>query len=297
VDPSVHRVAGGIALAVVLAVGVWLSGKFARDSDARTAELQGHGRDLDAARADVRAIADALVVDDREFARAIVDDSERFGLVPIDLALLRAPNAYADEVDQAVELAPGRTWQSKHLSISAVVDKVTYRQRGATIAANHSIAVVRNIGEKPVAYFLRLASVDRGRCEVRGSRMHNAQALRPDEIAEVVVCAGGGAIRIEDVQVLEVSELGHRYLSQVPPAAMALDEVTDAAHHPLESVERCRLDPGTSAGPIASGVASWSDVADYFARHDCHRFAFPAGYRRATAPIPRLPAEVPVVPP
>ncbi len=292
-----QRVGGGLALLLALGLGFWLSGKFARDSAARTAEAQGHGRDLDSALADVRAKADSLLVDDREFAQAIVDDSERFGLVPIDLALLRAPNTYADELDVAVELAPGRTWQGKHLSITAVVDKVTYRQRGASIAANHTIAVVRNIGERPVAYFLRLASAERGRCEVRGSRMHNAQALRPDEIAEIVVCAGGGALRIEDVQVLEVSELGHRYLSQVPPGAMGLDEIVDAAHRPLEAVERCRLDPATSAGPMASGVASWADVADYFARHDCHRFTFPAGYRRATAPIPRLPAEVPLVPP
>lgn len=296
-DATAQRIGGGIALLVALLLGVWLSGKFARDSAARTAEVQSHGRDLDSARADARAWADVLLVDDREFAQAIVDDSARFGLAPIDLALLRAPNAYADELDAAVELAPGRTWQSKHLSISAVVDKVTYRQRGATIAANHTIAVVRNIGERPVAYFLRLASVERGRCEVRGSRMHNAQALRPNEIAEIVVCAGGGALRIEDVQVLEVSELGHRYLSQVPPGAMGLDDVTDAAHRPIESVERCRLDPGTSAGAMASGIASWADVADYFARHDCHRFAFPPGYRRTTAPIPRLPAEVPVAPP
>jgi hypothetical protein len=71
---------------------------------------------------------------------------------------------------------------------------------------------------------------------------------------------------------------------------MNADDVTDAAHRPLESLERCRLDPGVSAGPILSGTAGWADVADFFARHDCHRFVFPSGYRRATAPIPRLPA-------
>jgi hypothetical protein len=268
---------------------VWLSGKFTRDSDARVAELRAHERDAASARAAVREHADALMVDDPEFARHVDEDSERFGLVPIELALLRAPHAFADELDEAVVLAPGRTWRSAHLAIEAAVAKVTYRQRGATVAANHSIAVVHNVGERPVGYFLRLASAERGRCEVRGSRMHNAQALRPGEIAEIVVCAGGGAIRIEDVQVLEVSELGHRYLSQVPPAAMNADDVTDAAHRPIEDVMRCRIDTAATAGAIHSGAATWADVADYFARHDCHRFAFPPGYRRATDPIPRLP--------
>lgn len=277
-------------LAVVVALGLWLSGKFARDSGARVSELRAHERDADTARADARASTDALVVDDRDFIHAIAQDSERFGLAPIDIAVLKAPNTYADELDEVQVVAQGKSWRSDHLEIAAVVDKVTYRQRGATVAANHSIAIVRNIGARPVAYFLRLASAERGRCELRGSRMHNAQALRPGEVAEIVVCAGAGAIRIEDVQVLEVSELGHRYLSQVPPAAMGRDEVDDAAHRPLEPVERCRLDPGVTAGAITSGVATWADVADFFARHDCQRFSFPPGVRRATAPIPRLPA-------
>ena len=302
-DTGMLRAIGGAVLVGTIAAGVWLSGKLARDSSARVTDVRGHERDLETARADARAQGDALVPDDAEFARAIVEDSERFGLAPIDLALLRAPHTYVDEVDEMVVLPPGRSWRSKHLAIEAVVDKVTYRQRGATVAANHTIALVENIGERPVAYFLRLASAERGRCEVRGSRMHNAQALRPGDVAEIVVCAGGGAIRIEDVQVLEVSELGHRYLSQVPPSAMNADDVTDAAHRPLDpssgepgsgkEIERCRLDPGVSAGPIQTGAATWADVADFFARHDCHRFAFPAGYRRATAPIPRLPAADP----
>jgi hypothetical protein len=292
-ETATLRAIAGAVLVAALVAGVWLSGKFARDSSARVADLRGHERDLDTARADGLAQSDALLVDDKEYAQAIVEDSERFGLVPIDLALLRAPHAFFDEIDETVELAPGRDWKSKHLAIEAVVDKVTYRQRGASVAANHSIARVTNIADKPVAYFLRLASVERGRCEVRGARMHNAQALRPGEVAEIVVCAGGGAIRIEDAQVLEVSELGHRYLSQVPPSAMDADEVTDGAHHPLEALERCRLDPGASAGPIQTGTAGWADVADFFARHDCHRFVFPSGYRRATAPIPRLPADSP----
>ena len=299
-DAVTQRLVAAAALGGALVSGVWLSGKFARDSSARVTDLRSHERDADAAAASRRTGDDAPLVDEADFARGIVDDSERFGLAPIDLSFLRAPHVYVDEIDDTVVLVPGHSWRSKHLEITAAVDKVTYRQRGTSIAANHSIAVVKNVSAKPVAYFLRLASAERGRCEVRGSRMHNAQALRPDEVAEIVVCAGGGPIRIEDAQVLEVSELGHRYLSQVPPAAMNADEVTDAAHNPLESVERCRLDPAAIAGPIQSGAASWADVADFFARHDCHRFGFPLGYRRTTAPIPRLPvagAEGPPEPP
>src|SRR5690606_27939378 len=108
-----------------------------------------------------------------------------------------------------------KRWRSDHLDIHVTVQKVQYRKQGASISAKHSIAEVENISGSPIAYFLRLRSAEQGNCEIRGTRMHNAMALLPGEKAEIVVCAGGGAVRVEHVEVLEVSELGHRYLSRV----------------------------------------------------------------------------------
>ena len=121
--------------------------------------------------------------------------------------------------------------------------------------------------------------------------MHNAMALRPDETAEIVVCAGGGKIRLDELLVLEISELGYRYFSQVPPLAVGYDGVTASAHSPVARVEMCRdFDTKGLAGRIQDGLTRWVDVADFFSRHNCHRFAFQNGYRHTGAKVAKLPA-------
>ncbi len=279
-----------VALAVALVLGMWCSGRLARQSSARVQEIRAEERDVDQARADAAARRAELTSVDAVFERALAEDATRFGLPTPGLAAFREPHRHAVELQDAIVLQPGKSWSSPHLSITANVEKVTYQQHGATVSANHSLVRIVNVAKVPVAYLVRLASEDRGRCEVRGARAHNANALRPDELAEIVVCAGSGAVRIEHVEVLELDELGQRYISQLPPDALGQDEVTAASHQPFERVEPCRsLDAAVLSGWIRDGTTSWADVVDYFSRHDCHRYAFVRAYRRATTALPGLP--------
>jgi len=288
VTPTAQRGLAAGALGLAIVVGLALSARLAPDSDARVAE----SRDVPGAipeRDD--AGSREVVLDDGSFVHALGEDAARFGVPPVGVGELKAVHPYADEVDRTVVLARGKTWRSEHLEITAAIDDVTYHQRGAKVTAAHSLAIVKNIGARPIGYFLRLASTERGHCEVRGARPHNAMALEPGEVAEIVVCAGEGGIRIEDVQVLEVTALGHRYLSQVPPRAVGGDAITDGAHRTDDAVRRCRLDASDMTDALSRGSVVWADVADFYARHDCHRFSFPAGYRRAVEPLRRLPVE------
>lgn len=285
-----QRVGVSIALVLAAVIGVWFSGKFVRESAARVVEIRSHEQSATTTRAQVAEQRAELEGGSASFERSLADSAAEFGLAAPTIESLSAPNAYALELDTPTVLAGGRSWSSSHLRVTAVVEKVMYKQHGASVSASHSIARIENISATPVAYSVRVTSAERGRCEVRGSRMHNALALRAGETADVVVCAGGGSIRLDRVEVLELGEYGHRLVSQLPARALGADEVTANAHRPLPHVETCAaLDAASLVQMVRDGAATWADIIDFYARHDCRRFAFVPGYRRATAPLPELP--------
>jgi len=286
-----QRIFASIALTVAVLVGLWLSGKFVRESAARVQETRATERTATVARADVAQQRAALEAPAATFERALEDAAKELELPVPTLAEVSAPHVYALELDIPTVLGTGKSWSSPHLRITAVSEKVTYQQHGASVSASHAIARIENISTTPVAYAARVTSAERGRCEVRGSRMHNATALRPGERADVVVCAGGGSIRLDRVEVLELGELGHRFVSRLPPRALGADEVTANAHRPMPQVEACAgVEAGSIVQMLRDGAAVWADVVDFYARHDCRRYAFVPGYRRASAALPSLPA-------
>jgi hypothetical protein len=287
----IQRVIAAVALAGLAAAAFWLSGKYARDSAARVSDIRASGRSAAEARTEVAAQRAALEAPEATYERSIRDTAAEVGLPVPAVAELAAVYPHFVELDEMVVLPAGRSWSSPHLRITAVIEKVRFQQQGAAVSANHAIARIENVSSTPVAYRVALSSADRGRCDVRGSRMHNATALRPRETADVVVCAGVGSIRIDAVEVVELGELGHRLVSRVPPAALGADPITAAAHRPEPEVQACDdLDVALFAAALRAGELRWVDLVDFFARHDCRRFAFGAGYTRATAVLSTLPA-------
>ncbi|MFO0636212.1 MAG: hypothetical protein U0168_25545 [Nannocystaceae bacterium] len=279
-----QRVLAAAALALALLVGVWLSNKFPRESAARVQVLRAGERDAQSARVKLAQDRAELEHGDDAYLGHMAQLAAAWGLPAPTRAELEAPLVHAVELVDAVALQPGASWTGTHVRVTAVVERVTYKHQGVTVAANHTIARIENISSIPVAYLVRASSAERGRCEVRGSRMHNANALRPAEVADVVLCAGSGSVRLEHVEVIEVSEFQQRLLSQVSPRALGADDITAGAHQPIEAVELCiGMNAQTLAAMVRDGTTSWADVTDYFARHDCHRDAMPAGYTRVRA--------------
>lgn len=288
------RILAAIVLGLTALTGVYLSGKARRDATQRIEDVRaGVDEGAEGEEADASPLPRSLELDPTQFEARVKEDLERFGLPPISIVELAQPNAYFDELDEPVTLAPGKTWSSPHLRIKARLDKVNYMQRGARVSSVHAVARSENTSEVPIAYRLVLKG-ETGKCEVRGAREHNAVTLAPGESAEIVVCAGRDRVIIESLEVLEITMLGHYYLSQVSPTALGQDAISTAAHKPQVSVSTCSdLDAKTHAAYLQAGTASWADMADFYARHDCHRLRFFPGYHRAEEPLPTLP----VVPP
>jgi hypothetical protein len=284
------RVGAIVAILAVLAIGMFLSGKLERDSRDRVAESEH----VDAGEIE-RAVAERQhdqALDPEAFARAVADDAAGFGLEGFDPEALGTAQPYALLIEDGVVLAPGQSWSLGGIRVAVTAEKVQYQKLGAMVGARHSIAVITNVSKRPLAYFARLRSQERGLCEVRGSRMHNAIALMPGESAEIVVCAGAGQVRVDRLEVLEISPLGYHYISQLPPGAIGHDSITAGGHQPMSRVPVCHgVDVTGLSAQLRQGLVRWVDVIDFYSRHNCHRFQFFDGYRHepAARPVPARP--------
>lgn len=282
----------GVAVLAALGSGVFFSGKLERDSRARVADYAA------AAPSEVDAPAKGDPDDDRAFEeqafdKGVLADAAAFG-VPTEgvVDAVYGAQVYAVELEQATVLAPNRSWSSPHLKVTALLDKVAYQKLGATVSARHSIAVVENISQTPLAYRVHVTSEARGRCEVHGARQHNAMALMPGEKAEIVVCAGGGKIRVQRVEILEISALGHRYLSRVPPRAVGVDSLSAHAHAPVAGTQPCEtVDVAGLSLWVRDGTVGWADIVDFYSRHSCDRFRYFPEYRHQGGAPAKLPAK------
>ncbi len=286
------RIAAGAAAAAVLGAGVYLAGKIERDSNARVADYAAAAPVAEVADpSGPGADADGQGFAARAFDEGVIADAAAFGVSDPDVvASVHAAQAHAVELEEPVVLSPGRTWSSAHLEVEAVLDKVKYQKLGATVSARHLIAVVRNKSKVPVAYQVWVGSKARGRCEVHGARQHNAMALMPGEAAEIVVCAGGGKLQLDRVEVLEISAVGHRYLSRVPPRAVGVDSLSAHAHMPPPGIDVCEtVDSAGIARAMRNGVIQWVDVVDFYSRHSCDRFRYPEAYRYQVGAREQLP--------
>ncbi len=287
-----NRILLALGVTAVAVVGVMLQGRATANSRAELAQLREH--EVTAVSAQATAAQRDMVMhdDDRKFQRTLDDDSERFGLQPIAAADLLAPNRYEHLIEDNVELSPGQRFDSEWVQIRAAVEPVQYIKRGAEIRAKHSVVYVENVHETPIAYFLDVRSADLGGCEVRGSRSHNALALLPGEVAEIVVCAGTKPVEIHDLQVMEMKAIGFMYLSSVPARAFGHDDVRAQSHQAPRQVRRCSHVPEERLREaVAQQLVEWRDLADYFSRHNCDQYPWVWGYSFAESPLESLPVD------
>ncbi|MEM6992693.1 MAG: hypothetical protein AAF721_19420 [Myxococcota bacterium] len=273
----------------VLGAGWYASGRSGRNSKKRVQDMQGAVAQVE--EVEVGVLAKRAEFDTGRFTAALAEDAEAFELPVPKVTAMADVQTHNVEVEDPMVLRAGGKWSNQRVSLAATIEKVNYQQHGATVSAPHRVVTLGNKSKQPLAYKLRVGAPGTEKCQVRGSRMHNAMALRPGETAEVVVCAGRGRVRIEHLETLTITELGYHYLSQLPPTAVGYDTVTAHAHRPLVRIKRCDdTDPTAILRMLGTGSLRWVDVADFYSRHNCHRFELFEAYRHTSKPLERLPA-------
>lgn len=285
-----NRIIFGASLGLVVLLAFGLSARSTKASAEELESLRDHQLNNSAARA--KATERDLMMNRvaRNYQKRIDEDAASFGLQPTSLEKVQAPNEHRIIVDDNAILTKGKTLNSDWITLRVAIEKVAYHSGGAEIRANHSVVYVENVHTAPIAYFLDARSADKGGCEVRGARMHNANALLPGETAEIVVCAGTKPVEIHSLEAMSLSSLGYMYVSQVPAAALGHDSIRATAHAGPRRAKVCSQVPSARLGKaIRSQKLAWRDVVDFYTRHSCEEYPWLWNYRFHAEGVTSLP--------
>jgi hypothetical protein len=286
------RSLAGTGVVMVLLMGGWISSRMTLDT-ADAVDL-AMARRIDPEQAQRKALAEtASYQNSEEFYQTHVDDAvERYQLTQPDPERLREPNTFfhvASPGDPR-SIAPGTSLRQAGFEISVKVEEIEVERRGMRTKNTHTLAVLRNAGNTPLAYLLRMRS-RAGDCKIRALTRYNAVVLLPGERAEISVCSGEHEVEVTDLRLMEVSEVGARWLSKIPPQAIGQDELSARSHFPGAGVEMCAEIPAVEfARQIDAGKTSWEDIVDFYSRHDCDHYRWWPEYRRIMTTIESLPA-------
>lgn len=224
-------------------------------------------------------------------------DAKRFGVRAPSEKRQMASQRYRRWFNKSKTLKVGRRLRKGSLELKVLNQSVRFRQQGTLVKSRHTVLRVRNRGSRPVAYRI-LAKADRRRCQVRGTREHNAVAILPKQSVDITICAGKSAVKLQSLETLELSRLGYHYLSQVPPEALGVEATRASAHRVPKKGRVCTSMQNDRWGKaLREGHKRWVDVADFFSRHNCETFSMPEGYRKARRRLKTLPlASLPTAP-
>jgi hypothetical protein len=224
-----------------------------------------------------------------QFYKAQIDeDAKKLGVEAISLADIGVPLDHFVELDTPRILDPGKSIETKHLKIAASVAKEwSTGSGGQGFRYEHVMLTITNLTGRPLAYRVETAIDQVERCRSKGALAHNAIALEGNGSVQRTECLWhrGSKLFVKRVEAFELTPLGYHYVSRLGAEQIGLDPRTAAGHTPPKGA-LCAYVPWREME--ASG-ATWADVMDYYARHNCDEYAFYAGYKKRVEPGP-LPA-------
>ncbi|MFV8750837.1 hypothetical protein ACNOYE_09840 [Nannocystaceae bacterium ST9] len=296
-EPMTTRLIAGGALLAVLILGGWLSGGLT-DEQAEQAKAT-LALEVPAQKAREQELAEPPSYTETPiYYRTELEATLAFLGLPDDvdatIARLEQPNVFFHPITRSapVVLKAGETRTEQQLEITAVQEDLRVKRSGLESTSAHTLLRLHNVGSVPIAYWLVARSKDGGDCRMRAITQYDALVLGPDEQARISICSGSHAVEILDLRAMELTEIGARWIRQVPAQAFGLDEIAVRSHKPLKHVPPCSQVPvQDSAKRISAGPAQWEDMVDYYSRHDCNFYRWPEGYVRIVEPLTELPAK------
>lgn len=285
------RSIAGASLALTLAFGGWICARLTLETaDAVDVAL---ARRIDPDRAQREALQQkASYEDSAEYYQTRIDEAvERYELTATSREQLLEPNAFFHVASpgDTRSISPSATLREAGLEIRIKVEDIDVERRGIRTKNTHTLALVKNVGKKPLAYFLQMRS-RAGDCSMRALTHYDAMVLMPAEEAEISVCAGSHEVEVTELRVLEITELGAVWVSKLPPQAVGLDDVSARSHAPGSGIDVCSAMPALDfATRIKNNETEWEDIVDFYSRHDCEHYRWWPGYKRAADRLAALP--------
>lgn len=294
-EPITTRLIAGAGLLVVLVLGGWLSGGLVDEQAAEGKAILA--REVTAEQAREQALAspprytETAVYYQTELESTLAELDMK---VDVDVLLdrLRQPNLFHHPITRSAPLVlkVGELRTEQQVEITVVQETLRVQRSGLETTGAHTLLRVHNRRDVPIAYRLVARTRD-GDCKTRAITQYDALVLDPDEQARISICSGDHDVEILDLRIMAITEIGARWIRQVPGEALGLDEIASRSHKPTKHVPPCSQVPvRDSAQRLASGEAQWEDLVDYYSRHDCNIYRWALGYTRIIEPLAELPA-------
>lgn len=223
------------------------------------------------------------------YKAAIEEDAKRYKVAPIDPATMAEPLPWAEELSAPRLMKVEKdAFETPHLRVASRVIKEWARTpSGQGFKYEHIVLSITNRTSKPVAYLVATSVSHPEQCRSQGAIEHNAIALAPGETVERTECLWhkNEKLRVDRVEATELTPLGYYYVSRLNPVQIQLDPRTAAGHRVPPPAKECSFVPWRDIQASAEQAhTGWSDVIDFYARHNCDEYSFYRGYHRWTAP-------------
>jgi hypothetical protein len=145
------------------------------------------------------------------------------------------------------------------------------------------VLVVQNLLDSEIAYNVQTTpSLGGSLCAQSRPLPFNAMVIAKRGTETRTECAwrDGLAIIITKIETVELSHLQAWYLNNVPPQLVGIDDRIARGHRATSSKEGCTA---VVSAAVRSGMdrgdIGWRDLVDFYARHRCQTYQFPATYR------------------
>jgi hypothetical protein len=150
-------------------------------------------------------------------------------------------------------------------------------------AADSLVMVIENKLDSAIAYQVVSApSTGASACSKASPLPFNAMVIAKGGSERRTECVhrDGLAIIVTKIETIEVSPLSAWYLSQVPPSVVGIEQRLARGHQGLQGSAPCSpvVSQVVRTG-LERGEIGWRDLADFYARHRCQTYPFPASYR------------------
>ncbi|MBS1121759.1 MAG: hypothetical protein H6Q90_3987 [Deltaproteobacteria bacterium] len=165
-------------------------------------------------------------------------------------------------------------------AIDAAGLKLTAQRSGDVLVLD-----IENTTQSDLAYLVvTTPSPNISGCDAVVPLGFNAMVISKGHHEVRVECAwrSGMAIIVSRVETVELSPLSAWYVSLVPPRQVGIDDRIGRGHQ-RPKVDRCiALSSQVLRTGIENGEIAWRDLVDFYARHRCQTYIFPAEYRAFT---------------
>jgi hypothetical protein len=210
------------------------------------------------------------------------------------LEQLRQPNVFYHPITHGapVTMKVSETRREQALELVVVHEELRVKRGGLESNSLHTLLQVTNQGSVALAYRLVARSKDGGDCKLRAITQYDALVLDPGESARVSICSGTHEVELVDLRMMELAQpIQSRWIRQLPPATVGLDEIALRSHKSAKTVLSCGVPSEETGKKIASGETQWEHVVDFYSRHDCNIYRWPDAYQRIVSPLAELPAK------